>query len=81
MPLQRQPNVEDPDGLYAAIIEAHAGLADARAPRSMRGWCCCSPTTSATRPCCARRSPSHANRSASDGLRLIEPETIPIVVP
>ena len=29
MPLQRQPNVQDPDGLYAAIIEAHAGLSEA----------------------------------------------------
>jgi hypothetical protein len=28
MPLQRQPNLSDPDGLYAAIIEAHAGLDD-----------------------------------------------------
>jgi hypothetical protein len=28
MPLQRQPNVPDPDGLYAAIIEAHAGLSE-----------------------------------------------------
>ena len=29
MPLQRQPNVPDPDGLYAIIIEAHAGLSEA----------------------------------------------------
>ena len=29
MPLQREANSKDPDGLYAAIIEAHAGLADA----------------------------------------------------
>ena len=29
MPLQRQPNVQDPDGLYAAILEAHAGLLEA----------------------------------------------------
>lgn len=29
MPLQRQPNLKDPDGLYAAIIEAHAGLSEA----------------------------------------------------
>jgi hypothetical protein len=29
MPLQRQPNVQDPDGLYATIIEAHAGLSEA----------------------------------------------------
>ena len=29
MPLQHQPNVKDPDGLYAAIIEAHAGLPEA----------------------------------------------------
>jgi len=29
MPLQRQPNVKDPDGLYATIIDAHAGLSDA----------------------------------------------------
>ena len=29
MPLQRQPNMKDPDGLYAAIIDAHARLSDA----------------------------------------------------
>jgi hypothetical protein len=29
MPLQRETNSEDPDGLYAAILEAHAGLSDA----------------------------------------------------
>ena len=29
MPLQREANSKDPDGLYAAIIEAHAGLSDA----------------------------------------------------
>jgi hypothetical protein len=29
MALQREASTKDPDGLYAAIIEAHAGLADA----------------------------------------------------
>jgi predicted LPLAT superfamily acyltransferase len=29
MPLQRESNVADPDGLYADIIEAHAGLTEA----------------------------------------------------
>jgi hypothetical protein len=29
MALQREANIGDPDGLYAAIIEAHAGLSDA----------------------------------------------------
>jgi hypothetical protein len=29
MALKREPNVTDPDGLYAAIIDAHAGLSDA----------------------------------------------------
>ena len=29
MPLKRDPNVSDPDGLYAAIIDAHAGLTEA----------------------------------------------------
>ena len=29
MPLKREPNVEDPDRLYAAIIDAHSGLSDA----------------------------------------------------
>ena len=29
MPLKREANVPDPDGLYAAIIDAHAGLTDA----------------------------------------------------
>ena len=29
MPLERQPNLEDPDAVYAAIIEAHAGLSEA----------------------------------------------------
>jgi Protein of unknown function (DUF2783) len=29
MPLKREPNVEDPDRLYAAIIDAQAGLTDA----------------------------------------------------
>ena len=29
MPLVRQPNLEDPDATYAAIIEAHAGLSEA----------------------------------------------------
>jgi hypothetical protein len=29
MPLKREPNVADPDGLYAAILEAHADLAEA----------------------------------------------------
>jgi hypothetical protein len=29
MSLERQPNIKDPDGLYAAIIDAHAGLSDA----------------------------------------------------
>jgi hypothetical protein len=28
MPLERQPNLEDPDAIYAAIIEAHAGLSE-----------------------------------------------------
>ena len=29
MPLQRDPNVADPDGLYAALIEAHGDLDEA----------------------------------------------------
>jgi hypothetical protein len=29
MALKREPNVPDPDGVYAAIIDAHAGLTDA----------------------------------------------------
>ena len=29
MPLQRQPNMKDPDAIYAAIIDAHAGLSEA----------------------------------------------------
>jgi anthranilate phosphoribosyltransferase len=29
MPLKREPNVKDPDRLYAAIIDAHNGLSDA----------------------------------------------------
>jgi len=29
MALQREANSSDPDALYAAIIEAHAGLSDA----------------------------------------------------
>ena len=29
MTLKREPNVADPDGLYAAIIDAHADLAEA----------------------------------------------------
>ena len=27
--LEREPNMKDPDRLYAAIIDAHAGLCDA----------------------------------------------------
>jgi hypothetical protein len=30
MPLKREPNLADPDRLYAAIIEAHDGLTDAQ---------------------------------------------------
>jgi hypothetical protein len=29
MPLTRDPNIPDPDGLYAALIEAHSDLDDA----------------------------------------------------
>ncbi len=29
MPLKREPNMSDPDRLYAAIIDAHADLAEA----------------------------------------------------
>ena len=29
MPLKREPNVADPDGLYAALIDAHADLTEA----------------------------------------------------
>ena len=29
MALERELNMKDPDGLYAAIIEAHVGLSDA----------------------------------------------------
>jgi Protein of unknown function (DUF2783) len=29
MPLKRDPNVADPDALYAAIIDAHADLTEA----------------------------------------------------
>lgn len=29
MPLKREPNVTDPDGLYATIIDAHADLSEA----------------------------------------------------
>ena len=29
MPLERQPNLKDPDAVYTAIIEAHAGLSEA----------------------------------------------------
>jgi hypothetical protein len=29
MALKREPNMADPDGLYATIIEAHAGLSEA----------------------------------------------------
>jgi len=28
MPLNRDPNIKDPDQLYAAIIDAHEGLTD-----------------------------------------------------
>ena len=28
MPLKREPNLPDPDGLYAAIVEAHADLSE-----------------------------------------------------
>ena len=28
MPLMKQPHVADPDGLYAAILEAHADLSE-----------------------------------------------------
>jgi hypothetical protein len=28
MPLMRDPNVADPDGLYAAIIDAHGDLSE-----------------------------------------------------
>ena len=28
MPLMKQPHVTDPDGLYAAILEAHADLSE-----------------------------------------------------
>jgi hypothetical protein len=28
MPLKREPNVDDVDGLYAAIIEAHSDLSE-----------------------------------------------------
>jgi len=30
MPLKRDPNVPDPDGFYAAIIDAHSDLDDAQ---------------------------------------------------
>ena len=30
MPLKRDPNVADPDGLYAAIIDAHEDLTEAQ---------------------------------------------------
>ncbi len=30
MPLKRDPNIPDPDGLYAALIEAHGDLDDAQ---------------------------------------------------
>ena len=26
MPLKREPNLKDPDGLYAAILDTHADL-------------------------------------------------------
>jgi len=29
MPLKRDPNIPDPDGLYAALIEAHGDLDEA----------------------------------------------------
>ena len=29
MPLNREPNMADPDGLYAALIDAHADLSEA----------------------------------------------------
>ena len=29
MTLKRDPNMSDPDGLYAAIVDAHADLSDA----------------------------------------------------
>jgi len=29
MALEHEPNIPDPDRLYAAIIDAHAGLSDA----------------------------------------------------
>ena len=29
MPLNRDPNIPDPDGLYAALIEAHGDLGEA----------------------------------------------------
>ena len=28
MPLIREPNLKDPDGLYAAILDAHADLSE-----------------------------------------------------
>ena len=28
MPLKREPNLKDPDGLYAAILDAHADLSE-----------------------------------------------------
>ena len=29
MPLKREPNLNDPDGLYAAILDAHSDLSEA----------------------------------------------------
>jgi hypothetical protein len=29
MPLNRDPNLADPDGFYAALVDAHAALTDA----------------------------------------------------
>ena len=28
MPLKREPNLKDPDGLYAAILDTHADLSE-----------------------------------------------------
>ena len=36
MALNTQPNIAQPDDFYQALIEAHAGLSERKAPRSTR---------------------------------------------
>ena len=66
MTLKRDPNMSDPDGLYAAIVDSHADLSDADSSALNARLVLLLANHIGAPPSWPRPSPSRASRWASE---------------